>query len=328
MEQQTINKYTKGFSKELLEFIIYIEELFPTETNQKILNNYQKINVMRVVNRYYNIMSPLKDRVTNRDETIFNQPLFIVPEFNLSFFWENMPKQHRDHVWKTLSRLMIYANILKDATAPPPQPQPVVTPPVKEVNPYIGIGEDNNTISVASLQDEVASGKVDGNPIMKAIKNKLNIDELSKQLKNVDKESIAKMTDEVKKIISPHVDDPQVSGLLGDMLTNIGDELKNTDLTNGNLFESMLQIAEKMSTKLATDATGNRCSPEKLLASTQSIMSSIGMPANMNPADMMSGNGFDPSMIASLMANLSGGTGKSDDPMSSIMGMLGGMMKK
>jgi hypothetical protein len=333
MDLTTINKYTKGFSNELLNLIVFIEELIPTETTQNILSKYPKINTARIIKRYHGIMNPVKGKLTNRDVTIFSKPLFIIPEFNISFFWENLPEDKKNNVWEKLSRLLIYSNIIIDSTpreqrvgeqnSTSMSKQLVKKGQTKEVNPFVGIGENNTDISVSSLQKEVESGKVDGNPIMKALKNKLNIDELSNQLKNVDKDSISQMTEEVRKIITPNVDDPQVSGLIGEMLTNIGDELKNSDLSNGNLFETMLQIAEKMSTKLANDASSNKCSPEKLLASTQSIMKSIGMPENMNPVEMMSGN--DPSMLAGLISGMSGMAG--GNPMESLMSMMGGLMK-
>lgn len=336
MDQTTSNKYIKGFSNELLNFLVFIEELIPTASTQKILSKYEKINTMKIIKRYNNVMNPLKEKLTQRDVNLFSKPLFIIPEFDMSFFWDNLPVENKDHVWETLSRLLIYSNIL---LANPAQQAPVKViekkkDPIKEVNPFIGIGENNTNISVDSLRKEVESGKVDGNPIMKALKDKLNVDELSKQLQNVDKNSISQMTDEVKKIIAPHVDDPQVSGLIGDMLTNIGDELKNSDLSGGNLFETMLQIAEKMSTKLASDANNNKCSPEKLLASTQSIMKSIGLPENMNPNEMMAGiagngHGDAGNPMAALMGMMTGGSGgNSDNTMAALMGMMNGMMKK
>ena len=55
------------------------------------------------------------------------------------------------------------------------------------------------------------------------------------------------MTQEVKKIFDPHINDPEISGLFGSMINDIGNELKSTDLSKGDLFENILHIAEKMS---------------------------------------------------------------------------------
>lgn len=305
MEQSEINKYIDGFSTELKNFLIYIDELVPTETTQKILSLYDKINMMKIIKRYHGIMSPLKDKLSGHDASIFVQCMFIIPEFNMSFFWENLPNDKRNYVWEVLMRLTIYSNIIVDnqksnVTPDAPKNEPKQkNKNTKEVNPFVGVGTDGTNISVDTLQGEIDAGKTDTNPMMNMLSNALNMDELSKQLKEVDKESISKMTDEVKKMIAPHVDDPQVSGMIGDMLTNISDELKNSDLSNGNLMGTMMKIAEKMSVKLSTEG---KCSPEKLLASTQSLMKSIGLPENMNPTDILAK--CDPSILSAVMSGM------------------------
>ena len=141
MEQSNINKYVKGFSNELLNFLVYIDDLIPTETTQKIISKYEKLNMMKLIKRYRNTVISLKDRITARDVTIFSSPLFIVPEFNMSFFWNNLPDKNKDHVWEVLSRLIIYCNIVENNNTQTPQnsspaPQATVS---KEINPFIGI---------------------------------------------------------------------------------------------------------------------------------------------------------------------------------------------
>lgn len=316
MESSHNNKYIKGFSNELLKFISFIEKLIPTNSTQKILDKYQQINMNKLIRRYYNVVHPFKERLTKRDISIFSNALFIIPEFNISFFWNNLPEENREYVWTTLSRLLIYSTLVIDNSnntvslqsekknikqSPIPVNNSTTVPP-SEVNPYVGIGNNNADISVASLQNEIRTGAIECNPMLKMLKNTISTDGFASQLKNLDENVILQMTDEVKKLITQHIDDPQVSGTIEDMLSNIGDELKSNDLSNGDLFEKMIKIAEKMSTKMLKDAADNKFSSEKLLASTQAIMKGIGMPENMSIEDLLSGG--DTNMLSLLMSSL------------------------
>lgn len=129
------------------------------------------------------------------------------------------------------------------------------------------------------------------------------------------------MTQEVKKIFDPHISDPEVSGLFGNMINDIGNELKSTDLSKGDLFENILHIAEKMSQKMTTDASNNKCSPEKLLNATQNVMKDMGLPEGLDPSQLLSGgNGMN--ALSGVMSNLFSKKG-----MLGLMNMVDGMTK-
>lgn len=330
MDTTTQNKYITGFSTELFDFLEFIDSIIPTEKTQMIMSKYDKLNMMKIIQRYYNIILPNKDYITKCNAELFDKQCFIIPEFNMSFFWKNLPSAHQKRVWDTLNRLLIYSKIiietspstLSDKRSDTPEQQVSFSPQKKQlksavnptkkrttVNAFVGLeGSKSSDISIESMVNQTKLGKDDCNPTKKlteTLEKTLNIKGLSDKLNNMTPENVGKMTEEVQKIIAPHIKDSESAELFRDMLSGIGEELTKTDMTKGNLLENMMNIAEKMSTKMTQEMTDKNCPPEKLMAATQSIMKSFGIPENINPADPMGSIG--PETIANMMATLNGG---------------------
>ena len=346
-EQNTQNKYITGFSTELFNFLEFIDSLIPTEKTQMIMSKYDKLNMMKIIRRYYNMMLPNKEYITKCDTGLFNKHCFIIPEFDMSFFWQNLPSGsgNQKRVWDTLNRLLIYSKIIIETEAKTPEQQVSFAPSKKKdnstsvpttkktrVNAFVGLeGSKSSDISIENMVNQTKLGKEDCNPgkkLTETLEKTLNINGLSEKLNNMTPENVGKMTEEVQKIIAPHIKDTESAELFKDMLSGIGDELSKTDMTKGNLLENMMHIAEKMSTKMTQDMTDKNCPPEKLMAATQSIMKSFGIPENINPADPMGSIG--PETIANMMATLSGGekipTGAKNGKAIAMLDVMSGML--
>jgi len=325
--QQENNEYIAKFSGELYNFLVFMNELMPIEATEKIIEKYPKINMIKIITRYRNIMKPLKDKIVKHDPSIFKQSLFIIPEFNLSFFWRNLPDDKKERVWKCIMTLLICSDIILDnqthsvSTDKTPE-QPKVAK--VEINPYMGVGGDTENISVGEINNELNNiSPLEGNPIMNMLKDKINTEEITKQLGGLDKPAISKMTNDAKKMLMSNIDDPQVSNVIGGLLNGIGDEMCKTNLSDGNILDTIMNITEKLSDKMKNDVDANNCPPEKLLASAQSIMKGLGLPQNLNPADLSSSN---PTQLLNLLSSMTGG--KKDDTMTTIVGMMNTLMKK
>jgi hypothetical protein len=323
MEHSNVLKYQKGFSDELLTFISFIDEIIPTEKTQMIISKYSKLNITKLLTRFHKIMQPLKSQITSRDATIFQQPLFIIPEFNLSFFWENLPDTNKSRVWETLSRLLIYCNIVLDNS---PKETPVAQQTNQQQNnPFFGV-KGGGTLSVSNIKNSVEQSQMEENPLMKMLTSNLNIDK--SKLKNIDDATISKMTAEVKNMITPHVDG-EVSDLIDNMISNIGDELKEVDLSSGEIFPKILNIAEKMSHKLASDAENNKFSHEKLLRSSKAIMNKIGLPEGTDLNKLASNPTALLSMVSQMAAgmNPSNMTGNNTPQAAAMIDMMSSLFK-
>lgn len=322
MNNSVIEKYTDGFMTELYEFLKWLQEVMPTEQVMKIISLFEKINKRKIISRYYIITNTLSEQIKNKDSNIFNKELFIIPEIDISFFWHNLPVDKQKKIWYVMHRLLIYSQIIVQHSTPKPQNE-VENKQInnetnceqnEDIDLMKGVGTNGTGASLDTLGCEIDAGAEDGNPLLKMVMDKMNPKEISKQLKNVDKDTISSMTDEVQKIIAPHINDPEVSGMLGNMLNDISDELQHTDLSKGDLFENIMGIANKLSTKMKDNDKLDNCTPDKLLAPIQSLMKQIGLPSNINPSD--------PSTLTALLGQIGG---KNNGHMQAMMQMAQSM---
>jgi hypothetical protein len=300
------SRYLTGFSNELLDLVNSLQLWMPSDVTLNILNLYPKLSAKKLSDRYRKLISPCKPQLTAKDVTLFDKPVLIMPELDISFYWQNLDQSKRDVIWKTMSKLLIHTNIIHDMdntsdVSSEIQPAPNVIPQEKtvmEVNPFVGIGQNGEDISIDTMLSEMDLGKSQGNPIMNAIQSKLNMNEIRDELKQMSGDDIVQITNGVRDVIGLQQYDPQVSTMMDKILTGIGDELKTADLGNGNLFDSMLKIAEKVSGQLAP---GQQCSTDKLMETTQNIMKTLGLPSELN--DMLDLS--DPTALLGMLNGLS-----------------------
>ena len=107
------------------------------------------------------------------------------------------------------------------------------------------------------------------------IDNKLNMEYLSKQLKNITKEQIEDSTKNIKSLLGDV--DENTSEMISLMLTDIKDELCKDNATSNdgsnpiNNFLKMAKIAESVAHKMIPKIDPKKVDMEKLLNSTKNI---------------------------------------------------------
>lgn len=295
-----MDKYIAGFSEELTNLIFLVYELMPTTEVEHIINIFPKLNKLKLVDKFNANVLRFKSNIHQRDTSIFNAPLYIIPEFNMSKFWPNIPDTRKDEIWKMLTKLTIYASIINsmpnnDAT--PHAEKKCDNKNTKEINPYFGIKADPNGVSVNSMIDEIKKGETSGNPLVNMLKEKLNDPEIVDKLKNIDDAELSTIKSDIKNMMSPCISDPKISNLIDNMLCNISAELKGNDITNGNIFDNMVKIAEKMSKNVASDGSIKSIDPDVLLKSTQMMLNNMGLENIQSQLPP----GLDPSMLMGLL---------------------------
>ena len=327
MERTEVSKYLNKFSVELKNFLIVLDELMPTETVQKILEQYDVYDGMKLLNKYRNCMVRHKERLTSHDDTLFSKSLYVIPEVDISFYWNNLPENHRKTIIDYLMRLLICSNIVIEKLHPTrtkvPEKQEVKKANVKKQevkkteiqkprNLFDGVGENNNNISVESFANETADAQLDGNPLMNKLMENLNVDQLTEQLSKIDDNAMNKITEGISQFMGPHIQDQGVKTLFQTMPKDIIEKLKTCDIKKDGLWG----VVKKMSTEMADDMTSNKntaqCDPEKLMESAQAMMSNLGLGDNinigdLNPASMMS-------MASKLMSTLTNSDSQTPQP--------------
>lgn len=207
--------------------------------------------------------------------------------------YNKQPKPVEKEIQETSSTKSIDASSL-----PETQPKQLT------FNPYEGIGASASTnydmndlmSGPKVLPGEQSQTSSSGIASMLGMGNLLNMDELAKELKNINPEEIEQATNNIKNLLGNNVD-KKTSDMLTDMLTNITDELKREpdDTNNSNPIDKIVKIAESVAEKMVPKMRAENMDVGKLWKSTQQIASQCGDGNKMF-------NGFNPmTMLNNIM---------------------------
>lgn len=233
MNTTETSKYIDGFSRDFSEFLTKMQKLMPCEEINKIIDKYPKLNKRKLIEKYHERTDKFADNIKKHDETLFNTSWYIIPEFDISFFWENLP-EYRNDIWKILTKLSIYCSIIFNKQE------------TRQSTPKLDIMALSSEIKKAD--DETKDG---GNMMTQAVSK-------------------------VKDVIGDAID-PEVSGVVTNLIDKIGADLKNVDFTKGNFMENIVGLAMKHPLELETN--GKEIPIDKLLSSAQNLMKKMGLPS-------------------------------------------------
>lgn len=143
----------------------------------------------------------------------------------------------------------------------------------------------NNIEKTIEEKEEEINKEIDKNKnkkadnMMDAVLNMIDTTGLNEKIQSLTDEDLEKMSQQVNKILGGN----ESSKLIGDMVQSIGKELKNQDLSNGNLTEQIKNIADKVSD---TYSSGEKQATEKemeeLYNNTQNFVNNFKSPADLN----------------------------------------------
>ena len=205
-----------------------------------------------------------------------------------------------------------YARIKKDfMTYFPDQEIEVVNVMNLDVDPFLlGVGSNNNEdfgvdnmiASTQDLKNEVTAPGISSMAKMLGVDKMLNMEELSKQLKNINKSEIDEATSNIKNLLGSNVDE-NTSDMIGNILNDITDQLKSSDLSTGDPIQNIISIAEKVAQNTLPKIDKNKVDIKKVFESTQNLANNYkdkdGKPFMAN-----FGNGVNPlDILTSLMQN-------------------------
>lgn len=229
MNTDNSTKYVDGFIHELEQFLDKLVELMPVPTLKKIIAKLPQLNKRTLMKKFYERTKNNKERIMKRDTTLFKTPWNIIPELNISLFWDNLP-DHKQEIWETLTKLSIYCSII--------------------------YGDKEQRIPAQTL---------DVNSFVKEMKNN----------ETSEGDMMTQAMTKVKQVVNSSVE-PEVSGVMNDLIDGICTDLKTTDITKGNLMENIMGIAMKHPLKLDNM---QEFPIDKLMSSAQKLMKNLGMPA-------------------------------------------------
>lgn len=277
--------YQRMFVNELTEFAKIIYSVHQSPSIEKLLLNIDCIDAQKFINKFIKKIIPVRSFIINKDTTLFTKPFYPLPEVNLSAIWNKFSMKQRDQIFDKLKRLTVICSIIQPQTnnAPAISQQQKIEQP-KEFNPYIGTGQPEN-ISLESMSQETpVSTGTNSNPLMNMIGNNINMADLSQQLKNIDPKELENVSNGIKSMLGTQ-SDPESSNLIGNMIGNIFDELKNSNFDDKDPMAGLMHVAENVAKKIIPTMKDEKIDKDKLLQSAMSMSQNMGLG---NPMSMLS----------------------------------------
>lgn len=269
-----MQQHYENFLTTLYRFVQDLDRYKKTPGTEEVLKNFNQFDMAKVIFRVYTLLKKMGDKISAKDETLFNSALEILPNINVSEFWPDLVAGRRQKVFTYLNILMIESDVLVNR----PNQNQEQTTETQEFDPYKGVGSDQNQeygveqmyASLANMPDEPTSS----GPGLASIASLIGLDkmvdfeELSDQLKNMKPEDIENATTNIKEMLGNNIDEKTTS-MLNVMLTDISSEMQSSDLSGGDPFKNIMGVAESVAGKLKPKIQSGELDLSSLVASTQ-----------------------------------------------------------
>lgn len=302
-----------NFVTQLKSFIEDLARYDPTNSNiKKFLTVYPELDGNKLLAKFYAVMKPHENYIVQKDDSLFNSSLVLFSNIDLAEIWQKLGKGQRAKSWIQLTILLIKAEIsTKQVTSKAPEPASTQTSLTLqkapfEFNPYIGIGSDNPnfgvdnlSVNLDTLPDQSSTGVgVGAVAKLMGIDKMFNMEDLQNQLQNMTDNDIEQATQSIKNMLGPNVDE-KTGAIMGDMLKSITEELKKSDMSGSNPFDSLTKIADVVSQKIHPKFADADVDMSKLWQSTRNISTQLkdkngnsvfgNNKSGTNPFDMLNG---------------------------------------
>lgn len=208
-----------------------------------------------------------------------------------------------------------------------------------DVDPFLGIGMnlEDREYGIDDFMNpdkpQVEKPGLSSMAKMLGVDKMLNMDDLKKELKNISKKEIDDAGNNIKSLFGGSGDDG-TTNVIGSILSDITDHLKNDELSGEDPLKSIMAIAETVAKKALPRIKKNNVDMTKIMESTKNATSKLIGKEIDNPMNVMNemiaeseATGKPPSP-EDLMKKMMSGLGGGDNMMNpQQMGMLNNMMK-
>lgn len=314
-----MEEYNTRFKETLHKFVKEVHKVAKSKNTEKILSVFHKLKMDKTQEKILTNIGPYSDQIKNRDEKMFDNKIILIPGINLNTVWKKMSDSQKTKCWLYLKILYILSeicttnvstmgdkilqtdtNVASETTTDNTETESS-NKNVEETdtenndsslkfNPYEGIGNNNEKYNVQDMFSGVEKlGNVE-KPSLDSLVKTFGVDKfaelekLQDQLKNMNDGDIESATQNIQSLMGDNVD----KNTLNTLLTNVANELKNTDMSKGNIFENLSNIAENVTKNMRTKIDNNEIDIKSLYKSTNDLASKCtGGNPNMNPMSLI-----------------------------------------
>jgi hypothetical protein len=172
-----------------------------------------------------------------------------------------------------------------------------------DFDPFIGVGTNAGNFSVNDILNapkqvqEVSSPGIGSMAKMLGVDKMLNLDDLSKQLQNINQKDIDDATENIKKLLGGNVDEG-TSDMINMMLKDITQELKTDNIAKGDPINNIVKIAETVAKNMIPKIDPKKVDMNKVWSSTQNLSKNY---VDEKGNKVFQGNNNPLSMLTNLM---------------------------
>lgn len=294
-----MSQFLNEFKKFLREFIDELYEYSYDDNVKKFIDSFEKLNMRKLIIRYDKVIDEYRPQFSTQNELQIDHKFMVFPGIDLNNYWSQLNSKQKHNIKVLLHKLNIVTEILmKEENQTNYKPQKVedtskdttvsstLSTSSVPFNPYIGVQGSSSGFSVSNIIDDKVKlpekKSADSGGLLG-----LNIGDLGSKLQNLDEKDITEASGKIKGLLGNNVD-PAVTDMISNILHNIGAELKNVDMSKGNIFNNITKVAENVAQKVMPELNKDHTKVEKLLASTQSIANGLATETGID-SNMMQG---------------------------------------
>lgn len=270
--------YIQQFSIKFHEFLSNLNIIFKNDEELiRFGKNVNNVNMTKLASRYIKILGTHKDKIESKDETIFNEDIYIFPAVNMSRLWNsNISDKTKNVFWQYIQFLYLLGDIIVSG---------------KVSDSLVNVINDDIQIIDKDKADDPAN--------LLSMLDASNITNILNKLTDFGEEDIAMASDNIKKIFKEN--DSKTSNLMCDIVTDISEELSNKKNSDTNGISNIIKIAENIAEKFKPQIESGNFDINELLGSAQSAM---GQMYKSNNGQKSSETDQLNNMMAQLMGQL------------------------
>lgn len=299
-----MESHYENFLTTFYKFIFDLNRYCPCDNLAKVLEIFGELDAAKIIFKIYHVTKDNSEKITKRDETLFSDSFVLLPGIDLAIKWTTMIRGQKDKIWTYLNILYIESELVmghveksEDKTQTETEIHELKDVQVDDFNPYEGVGTNDAECTVEqmysyldSFDDEVRSGPgIEMIAKMIGIHKMINVAEFTEKLRNMKKEDIDKATLDFRDMMGGKLDQ-HTEVFFNNMLTNISDKMKTTEMPEGSdPFVNLLKVGETVAEEMKGEL--KNCDIKQILTvCSQQMKDSNGnsvFPAGMNPFAML-----------------------------------------
>ena len=284
--EKIIENYMKDFVKMMHKFLQTLHRYVPTDSIQIILDAYDRLSMGKIATRYYTIMKKFSVYLENKDETMFNESVVILPGVDIHSTWSQLSRGQKNKIWvymqflyKASAEICKYLN-KKDESHQVEETQP-------EFNPFVGVGKKTSNYGTSQLfsgpkklpgsKSSPSTGGIGTMMGAMGIDRMFDMGGLQDQLKNMSDDDIDNATNTISSLLGDAVD-ANTGKFMSGMIKKFVKEIGNSDETD-NPLENFIRAAQIVMEEEESNAESLNIDPMAILNSAKKM---IGAQRNEN----------------------------------------------